>query len=137
MNKKIAVVCIIILSVAVCGILINRALISRKPFRDLSAADISSATVWVIPPDITVDLTGDEIAELTAILRTVVIYNRDGSYSEYAGQGVIYTLKRTDGSQLTVMAYNPLIVIDGIGYRTKYEPCEALNALGNTIRNKS
>ena len=35
---------------------------------------------------------------------------------------------RVDGTQTDIMAYNPFIVIDGIGYKTKYEPCEALNS---------
>lgn len=32
-----------------------------------------------------------------------------------------------DGTQTEVMVYNPFLVIDGVGYKTKYEPCEALN----------
>ena len=40
-----------------------------------------------------------------------------------------------DGTQTDIMAYNPFIVIDGIGYKTKYEPCEALNSYANELLN--
>ena len=63
----------------------------------------------------------------------MVIYQKDDSYTEYAGQGVTYTLTMTDGTQTTVMAYNPFLVIDGVGYRTKYQPCEALNGYANRL----
>ena len=29
--------------------------------------------------------------------------------------------------------YNPFIIIDGIGYKCKYEPCEALNHYANEL----
>lgn len=38
-----------------------------------------------------------------------------------------------DGTQTNMMAYNPFFVIDGVGYRTEYEPCEALNAYANGL----
>ena len=31
------------------------------------------------------------------------------------------------------MEYNPFLVIDGVGYKTKYEPCEALNHYANRL----
>ena len=42
----------------------------------------------------------------------------------------------TDGTQTSIMAYNPFLVIDGIGYKTKYEPCEALNSYANRLLNE-
>ena len=54
---------------------------------------------------------------------------------EYDGQGVVFTLTMVDGTQTDIMAYNPFIVIDGIGYKTKYEPCEALNSYANELLN--
>ena len=35
-----------------------------------------------------------------------------------------------------IMAYNPFLVIDGIGYRTKYEPCQMLNSYANRLLDK-
>ena len=50
-----------------------------------------------------------------------------------AGQAVIFTLSLADGSQVEIIAYNPFIIIDGIGYKCKYEPCEALNHYANEL----
>jgi len=104
-----------------------------KPFENLSDKEISSVTVELLPPDIKVDLNGEQISELVAILKTVEIYEEDNSYRDNYGQAVIYSIIKNDGTQLTIMAYNPFIVINDIGYKTKYEPCEELNLLGNTI----
>ena len=70
---------------------------------------------------------------LVSYLNEVVIYNKDNSYTEYAGQAVIFTLSLADGSQVEIIAYNPFIIIDGIGYKCKYEPCEALNHYANEL----
>ena len=49
------------------------------------------------------------------------------SYRNYTGQAVIFTITMSDGTQMEVMEYNPFIVINGLGYKTKYEPCEERN----------
>lgn len=103
----------------------------KKPFENLKASEIASAAVRLIPPDKTVRIV--ETEELAEYLNQVVIYRRDDSYKEYAGQAVIFTLTMTDGRRTEVMACNPFLVIDGAGYRTKYEPCEALNQYANQL----
>lgn len=85
------------------------------------------------PPDKTIQIT--EIKELVEYLKDVVIYNEDNSYTEYVGQGVTFTLTMTDGTQTEITAYNPFLVIDGAGYKTDYEPCEALNNYANKLLN--
>ena len=119
------------LAVIVGGILAASAMAGRRPYKDLTAADIQSATVQLTPPDTTLEIP--DTAELAEYLSQVVIYGRDDSYTEYAGQGVVFTLHLADGSTAEVMAYNPFLVIDGVGYRTKYEPCEALNRYANGL----
>lgn len=119
------------LAVIGCGIWAASAMAGRRPYKDLTAADIRSATVQLTPPDTTLEIP--DTAELAEYLSQVVIYGRDGSYTEYAGQGVIFTLHLADGSTAEVMAYNPFLVIDGVGYRTKYEPCEALSCYANKL----
>ena len=99
----------------------------------MEPSEIVSATVRLTPPDTTIQI--EEIEELTEYLNDVVIYNEDNSYTEYSGQGVIFTLKLSDGSQTEIMAYNPFFVIDGVGYKTKYEPCQALSAYANKLLN--
>ena len=107
----------------------------QKPYRDLKASDIVSATVRLTPPDETIQIAEKE--ELAACLREVVVYNEDNSYTEYSGQCVIFTLTMADGSQEEIMAYNPFVVINGTGYRTKYEPCEKLNNYANALLDRA
>ena len=124
-------ICVLAVCAAGVALLIGR---GKKPYRNLDASQIILATVRLIPPDKTIQIT--EIKELVEYLEDVVIYNRDDSYTECDGQGVIFTLTMSDGTQTDVMAYNPFLVIDGIGYRTKYEPCQALNSYANRLLGK-
>lgn len=103
----------------------------QKPYKDLETSDIVSATVHLTPPDKTIQIT--ETHELVSYLNEVVIYKKDNSYTEYAGQAVIFTLTMTDGSQEEIMAYNPFVVVNRTGYKTKYEPCEKLNNYANKL----
>ena len=103
----------------------------RKPYKDLEAAQIVFAAVQLSPPDKTIQIT--ETKELVDLLKDVVVYNKDNSYTDYSGQGVTFTLVMIDGTQTSIMEYNPFLVIDGVGYKTKYEPCEALNHYANRL----
>lgn len=103
----------------------------RKPFRDLQPSDVVSATVHLAPSNKTIQVT--EIPELVSYLKEIIIYNEDNSYGEYNGQVVIFTLNMLDGSQVNMMAYNSFFVIDGVGYKTKYGPCEKLNDYANRL----
>lgn len=131
MKKRTIIISLIcILSVTI--IMIVFAVISgRKPYKNLDTSQIVSAVVRLTPPDETIQIT--EMTELVNLLKDVVIYNEDNSYKEYSGQGVIFTLTMTDGRQTSIMAYNPFLVIDGVGYKTKYKPCEELNHYANML----
>lgn len=104
-----------------------------RPFGGLSSNDIAEVTVELAPPDIKLAVSDQEIQELVHILNTVVIYQKDNSYSNDAGQMVTFTIKKTNGENLIVQAYTPFIIINGIGYKAKYEPCEALNSFANNL----
>lgn len=121
----------VLLLSAAAGLLAFRWSAGRRPFRDITADQIASAAVELSPPGRRAELDRPAIEELAGILRVATVYRRDPSYREYSGQAAVYTIVKTDGAVITVQAYNPFLVIDGIGYRTKYEPCQALNALGN------
>lgn len=116
------------------GVIVFIFISGKKPFKDLDTSEIASATVRLVPPDKTIRIA--EIEELADYLNDVIIYNKDNSYTEFSGQGVIFTLTMTDGTQTDIMAYNPFLVIDGVGYKTKYEPCEALNNYANRLLNE-
>jgi len=132
MKKKwlLFILCVALLAAATGGLVFRLAAGSR-PFKDITADQIASASVEIVPPDRSADLSRESIEELAGILRVATVYRRDDSYRDYAGQAAVYTIVMTDGSTVTVQAYNPFLIIDGVGYRTKYEPCQALNALGN------
>jgi len=131
MKKKALIVilaCIVLIGMIM---IVYRTAAGKKPFQDMEPAEIVSATVRVTPPDTTVQIV--DIEELAGYLNEVVLYREDNSYTEYSGQGVIFTLKLSDGTQTEVMGYNPFFVVDGVVYKTKYEPCQALNAYANRL----
>ena len=105
----------------------------RRPFRDLEAADIAAASVTLMPPDVTLELDAGEIETLAELLGDLRITRPDQSYTEYAGQAVQFTVTFADGTETEVMEYNPFLILDGTGYRTAYEPCEALNSFANEL----
>ncbi|MBP3485697.1 MAG: hypothetical protein J6J81_02560 [Oscillospiraceae bacterium] len=112
-------------------ILVLSCSVGRRPFRDLDPGSIAAASVQLMPPDRTLPVP--DTGELAKLLQSQVIYRRDGSYTEYAGQAVIFTLELTDGTTRQVTAYNPFLIIDSVGYRCKYEPCESLNQYANDL----
>ena len=89
----------------------------RRPFRGLEAADIAAASVTLMPPDVTLELNTEEIETLAAMLGDLRITRPDQSYTEYTGQAVLFTVTFADGT----------------GWRTAYEPCEALNRFANEL----
>ncbi|MCD7757438.1 MAG: hypothetical protein LUH45_04630 [Clostridiales bacterium] len=127
----------IALLVLVCAVAVGAAVLAlsgtwgRRPFKNLSAEDIVTASVTLTPPGETVEI--EAVEELAAGLNAVVIYRKDNSYTEYAGQSCVFSLTLADGTTLEVNAYNPFLIIDGVGYRCEYEPCEALNSFANRL----
>ena len=107
----------------------------KRPFRGLEAEDIASASIELLPPD--QEVAVEDIDELVPYLQQLMIYQPDQSYSEYAGQAVVITLEMKDGSRLEIVGYNPFVVIDGVGYRCKYEPSEVLNRYANQLLSES
>lgn len=132
MNKKRLIFSLtIIILLTVLAIFGLYHFLGKKPFANINKADISSASVQLMPPNKTVQIT--ELSELADVLKDIVVYNKDDSYKEYDGQAAIFTITMTDGTKTVISAYNPFVVIDGIGYRTKYEPCERLSQFANDL----
>ena len=124
----IFLMCILLVAIFVIGFATFG---GKKPYKDLDEAQIASVTVHLIPPDATIQIT--ERGEFVAYLKDIVIYNEDNSYTDYTGQSVTFTLTMTDGTQTSIKECNPFFVIDGVAYKTKYEPCEALNNYANRL----
>ena len=131
MKKRTIIILLTCMLLAAAVVIGFDAFSGKKPYKDLDSTQIASATVRLQPPNTTIKIV--EIEELVTYLKDVVIYNEDNSYREYNGQIVTFTLTMTDGTQINIMASNPFLVIDGVGYKTKYEPCEALNNYANML----
>lgn len=130
-NKK-AWILIALVALVLIGSVMLIAFQGRKPLKNI---ELAFATVRLMPPDRTIQI--EELDELEDLLEDIVIYNHDNSYTEYAGQAVVFSITMLDGSQMEVTAYNPFVIIDGVGYKCKYEPCEELNDFANELLNDS
>lgn len=131
-KKNRAVLAGVVVCFALILVFVLSGRMGKRPFKDLQTSDIQSAAVTLGPPDQTIQIAGTD--ELTEYLRDLVIYQEDNSYMEYAGQTVIFNLIMADGTEKSITAFYPFLIIDGIGYRTKYEPCEALAAYASQLR---
>ena len=133
-KKFIIAACILVFGILTILLLYT---FGTKPFAKLTANEVMSAELFIAPPDSTVTITDKEdIAELTDILNEIIIYQEDNSGREYAGQLVQATITLKKGETHTIGAYNPFLFLNGKCYRTKYEPCQKLNAFGNGILNE-
>lgn len=128
-NKKYAVIVIVIILLVLAAVM----MMGKCPFRSLKAEQIASMTVTLTPPDMTIELESEQIQQAAPLISQIVTYQKDQSYTDYAGQGVIFTITMTDGTEHSIMEYNPFVVIDGVGYRTKQEPCEQFNRFANEL----
>lgn len=104
-----------------------------RPFARLEGTELRAASLCLSPPDVTLELTEAEREELAGLLQKAVIHRRDDRWREYAGQGVTFTLEFADGTVRTVTAFSPFLIVDGVGYRAEYAPCEALSQFGTRI----
>ena len=132
LNRKAALVCLVLLFAA--GLWVGRSMAGQAPLAGLTADEIQWVKVELSPPDTAHYLTQEEIARLVPLLNRVVTHRRDDSWRDYNGQAVVFTIRKTDDSLLTVMPFNPFIIIDGVGYQTEHTPCEALSRFANTLR---
>ena len=131
MKKKTAVVLLCAVIVIAAAALICTNFIGKKPFASLKAEDIASATVQLLPPNRTAPVT--DLDALAAALNDAVIYRKDGSYTEYNGQAVIYTIVLKDGTERAVNFFSPFLIIDGVGYRANAESCEQLARIADGL----
>ena len=132
--KKRYIVIIIAIILVISGAVayfISVTFIGRKPFKNLQASDIVSVMAQLLPPDKTIPIEDKET--FTELLRSQVVFKRDDSYPGMAGQIIIFTLTMTDGTKLEVDEFNPFLIINGVGYKCKYGPCEALNNYANML----
>ncbi|WP_113671080.1 hypothetical protein [Vallitalea guaymasensis] len=133
-RRTLTILVISFITLAIIWFLLSGRIIGKKPFKDINDSDVQSIGLLVIPPDKTISISErDEIKEIVDILNTVVIYEEDDAGRQYQGQLVQYSLNMKDGNVVEIGSYNPFLFIDEKCYKTKYEPCEELNSLGNKL----
>ena len=104
-----------------------------KPFTDLKAEDIASADIYLVPPGSTITIADDDgLSKLTDLLNDVVLYEQDDAGRDMDGQLVEITIVMANGTTHSISAYGDYMYYDGVCYKAKYEPSEALNAFGNS-----
>ena len=128
-SKKVWFIIVVVALALIVSVLFV-AFRGREPLKNI---ELVSATVQLLPPDKTIQI--NDLDELEDLLEDIVIYNQDDSYTKYVGQAVVFSVTVLDGSQMEVTAYNPFVIIDGVGYRCKYEPCEKMNNFANGLLN--
>lgn len=129
-NRIIILCSLIILAVL---IILTKNFVGTYPFKHLKVEEIKNVSVWVIPPDTTVELTEEETEKLVYILHNVKIYNRSWKHMFSGGQSCIFTITYNDGDVIEINAFTPSLIIDGKGYRAEYEICEKLNQFANNL----
>lgn len=135
MKKKILLGLIFSLfMILIVGLLVIGRNSKEKPYHDLKIDDIKKVEMLVQPPNKVVEITDrKQLDKLIAILNKIVIYKKDDTWKEYSGQSVQFTITKNNGDSITVWEYNPFVILDGVGYQTKYEPCEELNQFANSL----
>ena len=97
----------------------------EKPFGTLAAADLSVASVRFEISDQAALI--EDYEELAALLNDVAVCEQGDPDAEHDGEGFVFTLTFTDGTQTEVRVYPAFLVIDGAGYRAEAEACDALS----------
>ena len=133
-KRTLSIIVILAIAIATFTFLYGTGYLGKRPFKDLGTDSLKSAAIFVIPPEKTV-IIQDKVTleDLAEILGRVKIYQRDESGREYNGQLVQFTITLATGDIHKIGAFGSFIFIDDICYKTKYEPSEELNVLGNRI----
>lgn len=95
--------------------------------------DISKVDIMLMPPCETVGLSKPQIEEMLTLMKDVKAYEYDNSHLEYGGQSIMFTITYADGETMTITDFNPFIIINHVGFRTEYEPAQALSVFANSV----
>lgn len=129
--KLRGIVVVVIISLAIVSITNMH---GQRPFKRLNASDVNEIWIRALPPDDSITIRDkDTIEEIVSILNEVRIYRIDESGREYSGQLVEFKVLMEEGTIDEIGAFGTFIYINGICYKTKYEPCAELSNMGNRI----
>lgn len=99
----------------------------------LDADDISRVTVRNLPPDKTVELNKEQITEMLYLLNGVIVSGRDDSFNEYNGHWAEFSITCNNGKEISFAVFDPFFIINGRGYMSKYESCQALDSFALSL----
>lgn len=132
MKKKL----IIILSAAMALVLAAGGFLffvfglGKTPLEDMKASDIVSIKIQSAPPyEEAVIANQGEISQFAEKLKAVTVYEERTVIGD-SEKPMIFTITKSDGTEITVKTFNPYISIDNTTYRVKSETSEALSGLG-------
>ncbi|MGM9597949.1 MAG: hypothetical protein ACI3XO_09070 [Eubacteriales bacterium] len=124
----IALVFVIIL-IAVISAVVVASINNKKaklPYKDLEASDIVSVYILFGEKE-PYKLTDEEKQEFVSLLRKIVVYEKDNSYTEsIGGSHEQFRIEYANGKTSIIAPLNSFFVIDKTGYRTEYDPSEEL-----------
>jgi len=134
MKKRSLIIVLTVLIIVSVGIMLML-FAGKKPYKDLRTPDISSATVLLQPENKTINIV--ELPELEDYLNEIVTYGKSDSYKEQNGQIITFTITMVDGSKEEIAVIGSFVVINGTGYKAKYEPCEKIINYVNRLLNSN
>ncbi len=107
--------------------------VPRSPIYQESLEDIVSASVTLLPPDITIELLSVSVDEFVTLIHDIRFYEKDESWQPAPGQVITFVAVKADGSDVEIRVYDSVVVVDGIAYKCNTESCEALRSFANRI----
>lgn len=110
-----------------------------RPFKDLTAENITSMSITLEPPDVDIPLSGEQVEECVSLLRQVVAYHRKGNFMDNrtAGQVVRITIIDSSNRDMVISFFgNISVTVDDVKYKVKYEESEALDSFANSLRSQ-
>lgn len=105
--------------------------VDKKPFEDLQASEVASASVLLLPPNESIEI--DNIDTLVGMLNNIELSSRTIGHKVSGGQSCVFTITKTDGNTQEINVFGSYVIIDGVGYKGTYLPCEELNQYANSL----
>lgn len=105
-----------------------------KPLRHLRAQDLASVTLQLSPPGGSVRIEKEDFPELAGILSGITVCpDKD---ADLAGQWANFNLVKKDGTQLRIGICDPVLSLDGTGYRCRGAAGRRLEEFARRIWNQ-
>lgn len=131
--------CIIILACAlmvIVGSLLYIKPWGTKPFKDLTAENITSMSIMLGPPGVELSLSNEQVEVCVSLLRQVVVYRRKGNFIDNYTNGQVVRITMIDRSNrqmVTSFFGNISVTVNGTKYKVKYEESEALSSFAISL----